>query len=474
MGLAVRPPGVAAPRDRSQLSVLARRAWRAQAGVAAVFGLVSVLIGLVYWPGSLDADTFGELGEAATGHYTDWHTPILELLWRIPYLMGLHSPGWALLVGLYMLLLGFYLILRVRLSRLSACILAILCCVFPPVLTWAIHVGVDAWFAASMICAFGCVARITRTTGRARTWSTVGAVWFACIATAARHNAVPAVFVLFVALAAVTLPIRSPRRNLAVCGLGLVASMGVFLVELGVQSAAGTRSMHPAQATFLYDLAQLSKQEHRVLIPKDIDPGQSLAAIEDGITVYDPNGLLFGKGAAVHFPVPASAYSSLQSAWLSAIEHDPGGWLDERLRLGVWMLSIGHPSYWLYNPPLPQYPPPLFPSLNQRGYDYLSALAGSDHQHGDFLYDGWIYALILVVGAIVLWRHTKAERVISGLAIAMLLYTVVLEFSGPGELYRYIYPMVAAGTVVLVVLLSHGVSSIRVNMRSGRPVGTET
>ena len=153
--------------------------------------------------------------------------------------------------------------------------------------------------------------------------------------------------------------------NLAVCGLGLVATMGVLLVELGVQSAAGTRSTHPVQATFLYDLAQLSKQEHRVLIPKEIDPGQSLAAIEHGITVYDPNGLLFGKGAPVHFPVPASAYSSLRSAWLSAIVHDPGGWLDERLRLGVWMLSIGHPSFWLYNPPLPQYPPPLFPSLNQ-------------------------------------------------------------------------------------------------------------
>ncbi|MBO0728137.1 MAG: hypothetical protein J2P57_02685 [Acidimicrobiaceae bacterium] len=432
-------------------------------GVAAALGAVAVLITLVYWPGTIDPDTTASLHNAATGHYTDWHAPVLEMLWHLPYRIGLHSPGWVLFADVYTLLLAFYLILRVRLSRVWASVFAVICCAFPPVLTWTIHIGNDTWFAAGILCAFGFVARVARTNGGARTWSIVGAVWFAAIASAARHNAVPAVLVLFVALFAVVYPKWPHWRRIVVCGLGLLGTVGLLLVQYGVQSAVGTASTHPVQSTYYYDLAQMSKEEHKVLLPPELDPGQSLATIDTSIDVHGAYALFFGKlfsyGPVVHFPVEGQAFTTLQKTWKHAVLHDRGAWLRERARVGVWMLSIGHPSFLLYSAPAQGYPP-AFPSLNRAGFKYLTALAEGpvtpfgNNQYGDFLYDGWIYALISVAGAIVLWRRTKAERVISGLTIAMLLYTIVLAFAGPGELYRYIYPLVATGSVVLVLLLA--------------------
>ena len=113
------------------------------------------------------------------------------------------------------------------------------------------------------------------------------------------------------------------------------------------------------------------------------------------------------------------------------------GYLWERSRLLVWTLSIGHPSNMLFNAPgNPDYPP-KFPAANKDGYSYLSYLAqGSDHQTGDWLYDGWIYALILIIGAATFARRSQAEQVIVAMCVGMILYTIVLAFSGPGFGYR--------------------------------------
>ncbi len=441
--------------------VSGRNAWVAQAGVAGALALVAMLISLVYWPGLLDSDTVGEMQEAATGKFSDWHTPVLEALWRIPILLGLRGTGPILLVGVFTLLLGFYLVLRVRFSRLVSTVIAVLCCMWPPVLTWGVHVGDDAWFAAAILASFGFTARMARTEGRARTVSLVSAVWFAFIASAARHNAIPAVLVLFFVMAGLTTPSHVRRRRIVVGATAVLATASLLLVQYGLQTAIGTVSRHPLQSTYEYDLAQLSKQEHRVLFPRAVDPGQSLSAIEKNTTVYNIDFLTYTSRAVIHFPVEGSRFAALQKAWEHAAENDPTGYLQERGRLGLWMLSIGHPSYWLYDPHSAQYPP-KFVALNNVGYSYLKAMThGPYHEFGDFPYDGWIYALIVVAGAVVFCRRARLERPVAGLCIGILFYTVVLEFSGPGEEYRYIYPMVATGTVVAALLLAVVADSIR-------------
>lgn len=452
-----RSPGTDFEKEASTRSDQAVRPWVGPGCVGLVLATASVLVSLVFWPGMVDGDTPPELRQAATGHFSDWHVPTLEALWRVLMLAGLHGSGWVLLAGVFSLLIGFYLILRVRFSRVISTVVTLLCCAFPPVLTWAAAVDDDAWFTAAILAGFGFVARVARTNGRSRSFSIVAAIWFAAIALAARHNAAPAVLILFIALAAAwsPTPVRARRKKkVAIAIAAVVATVSLLLVESGFQRAIGTRSTHPVQASFIYDLAQLSKEEHQVLFPRSIDPSQDYGAISQYSNVYEINGLIFGKDATVSFFLRGKQMAALQNAWEKALLHYPLGYLRERGSLALSMFSISHPSYWIANPASSAIPPE-FKTANHDGYTYLAFLSEPGQpEYGDFLYDGWIYALLLAIGGVEFWRRKFSNQVVAWLAIGILVYTVVLVFSGPGELYRYIYPMVATGTVVTPLLLA--------------------
>ncbi|MBV8463830.1 MAG: hypothetical protein JO368_11080, partial [Acidimicrobiales bacterium] len=175
--------------------------------MAAVTGLLTA----VFWPGSMDPDTLDELHEAASGRYSDWHTPLLSALWRGPYLLGLRSPGFVLFGSLMCLQVGLYLILRVRFGRVWSVALSSACLLFPPITGFAVHNGRDAWFAALLVAAFGLLTRAARTEGRARGWALALSIVASLLVAAARQNAYPTLAVLYAAAAALMIPARVRR-----------------------------------------------------------------------------------------------------------------------------------------------------------------------------------------------------------------------------------------------------------------------
>jgi hypothetical protein len=432
------------------------RTWTSSAGILAVLGLWSAALSIVFWPGQIDPDTISELQHAATGQFNDWHTPVLELLWRGLYLMGVHGTGPVLFAGVFTLVTGFYLVLRVRFGVLASCIGAALCSVFPPVLSWEAHVGVDAWFAALLVAGFGCAARAARVGGPARTVSLVAATGLAFLALAARHNAVPAVLVLSIAVVGLWRPADRRRRRVWAVGLGLGLGLGLTILMMGVQSAilwvVGAQSLHPAQNSMIYDLATLSKRERKVLFPKRVDPGQNLSVIVNGTTVEGDDPLIYTTGAPIRWPVAGADYQALSHAWESAILHHPTDYLAGRVRSGMQLLGITHPEFWLFQEPGPD-SRPTFPALNRPAISYLTAFSlDHDNVYGSVIYDAWIYVLVLIAASVVLWRRTRADRVLALLAVAVLGYTVVTVFSVPEMLYRFVYIDVVAGVVLLPVL----------------------
>ena len=322
------------------------------------------------------------------------------------------------------------------------------------------HVGVDEWFTALLLCAFGFAARYVRTAKRSRSFSLVAAIVFGCLFEVARQNAVPATLVFFVTLGALCLPRSTRHLKSLACAIGIVATVGVMLLSAGVQWALNTQSLHPAQAFFTYDLALLSKQKHEDLFPKSIvrfSPKETLRIIDTYTNTGDVNTLFFSpKYALFPFPLEGKDYQILRSAWESSVVHDPVGYLRERLAVASWLLSIGQPSYWIYDPPnaVSQFPP-KFGTLDHDGINYLTVFSlDGNYVYGDFLYDVWIYSLVLVVAIPLLLRGRLENRVVAGLAVATLLYTVFTVFSVPGVAYRYGYPVVAVGTVLIPILLA--------------------
>jgi len=426
--------------------------WTVTVGVLFALGLWSAFVSAAFWPGQVDPDTTSAVQDVSAGHYLDWHAPVLEVLWRGLYLVGVHGTGPVLFASVFTLIIGFYLVLRVRFGILGSLFGAALCSVFPPILTWEAHVGTDAWFAALLLAGFGCAARAARVTGRSRNVSLVAAVLLAFLGLAARHNAFPAVAILLVVVVGLWLPSTRRRRRTWSVGLGLALTVVMMIAQIATLRVVDTQSMHAAQNTMIYDLTTLSQREGKVLLPKVADPGQNLAVIVNGTSVEGDEQLIYAPHAPIRWPLEGGDYKTLTRSWESAVLRDPMGYLQDRLRSGALLLGITHPEFWLFEEPR-MTSPPKFPSLNRPAISYLSAATLHDNNlYGSVIYDAWIYALVLLAASIVLWRRTVADRVLALLAVAVLLYTLVTIFAVPEMLYRYVYVDVVTGVVLLPVL----------------------
>ncbi len=437
--------------------------WVARCGVIGVFSLCTAFVSVVYWPGQMDPDTTDELTQAATGHFTDWHTPILSALWRIPYLMGITSPGWVLAMGVFALLVGFYLVLRVRFRRAASTAIAILCCAWPPVLSWGVHVGRDAWYAELTLCAFGFAARMVRMGANQRGFNVAACMTFAFLAAAAWQLGVVALSALFVFLALHLLPVEVRRRTLVAYGTGIVACVALFGLQLGLERAINTTPMHPEQATYMYDLAQMSRMQDKVLFPAEtlLHPHTALANLKK-VQLGEDDGYAGGT-SVVEFPINGERVTALRNSWLSTVLHHPWDYLTERTDLALAQLSITHPTLWTY-----QWPPdgpkflPVSTSLRSEGITYLSAFVVGGNLYGDPLYTVWAYLVVVVAAVPLLMRRRRAgDSAIGALAISTLILEGAIFFTAPTLIYRYAYPIVVVGTVLVPVM----VPTIRINVR---------
>lgn len=419
----------------------------------------AALITVVFWPGQMDADSLDELHEAASGHFTNIHTPVLYAMWRVPYLIGFQSPGWVLGVGLLVMLVGLYLILRVRFGRASSVGLAMVLCLWPPVLSWAVHVGRDNWFTATLLCSFGFATRMARMGRHQRTFNLVAALVMAFVCAASWQIAVIPLVPLFFVLAFLLLPATAPRRALLCCGAALVCGLAMYGVQLGAQKAIHTTQAYNQQATFDYDLAQLSKTEGKLLFPSDMlkeSPKKAMALFRT-LKTGEFDQIVFANLAAqapVRFLIDGRREASLQHAWMAAIRHNPTGYLTERTNLLLEQLAITQPSNWTFEaPPDPTGFNPLSTGLQDTGMRYLGLFSSDQNLWGDVVYSVWFYLLVSIAAVpVLLRRRGPGDMAVAGLAVAGVLLTLAIWFTIPAMNYRYSYGIAVVGCVIAPVL----------------------
>ena len=138
---------------------------------------------------------------------------------------------------------------------------------FPPVLSWTVHIGRDTWFVVSLLCAFGFVARAVRLGPAYWRSNIAAALGFAFICCASLQIAVIPLFVLFVAIAGVALPTSVRRRKLVVTAVRDRCLRSPCRSQFAIERIIRTESQHPEQAIYVYDLAQLSHAEGKNLFP---------------------------------------------------------------------------------------------------------------------------------------------------------------------------------------------------------------
>jgi hypothetical protein len=424
--------------------------------------VVSAIVAVGFWPGRMNLDSITMIREAKSGDFTDQYAPLLQALWH-PFISNGIGPGWVLFGQVLVFAIGAYLVLRSVAGPVAASAGSAFVVLTPTVFGPIALVGRDAWFLAALTFMFGATATANRTTARTRFAWIVAACAAGFIAMAARQNAVFAVAVAFVLLAAVaTLPSASLPgfrwKGLAkVVGMGLLATALVAGTQAVAKRVIGVENVHPATPLYVYDLSAQSVQDGKNYIPKSVLPASEAKKIPSYFRTRDVYFMVVYPGAPF-----AKVYSKafldkhqadLAEAWRKRITSDPLSYLDARRRLFVREISVTAPTIFAYEPSI--FPPTAgysttFPRANDWATDYMGVWH-RDNLDGGIVFRVWPYLLVAIAAAVMLlWRPSWPRVILASMAIAALTHQVGLFFGLLGNAFRFEFPAVALVEIVVV------------------------
>jgi hypothetical protein len=156
--------------------------------IAAILAWVAGLaLSLSFWPGIMAWDSGRQYAQALSGHFDDWHPPLMEWIWRL-LISLMPGPGLMLTLqlGIYSAALGFlaYRTWQHGHRRQAAWLAAT--GLFPPTLLLMATVIKDSLMAATLLAAFVFLGRFCDTGNRLSRFIGVGLV---LIASCLRFNA---------------------------------------------------------------------------------------------------------------------------------------------------------------------------------------------------------------------------------------------------------------------------------------------
>jgi low affinity Fe/Cu permease len=303
-------------------------------GALALIGFFSVW--WVYRPGFMSVDSVAQLGEARSGAFTDFHPPILALIWR--YLDEIWPGPIGMLIlldGLFWLGLAiFFRLLRWPLwARASSLIVA----GFQPAVFMLLGtIWKDTLMQACLIAGASAIL-LAAYSGRRLWWLVALPLMF--VAIAARHNGIGAAWPLL------AIPIfgvgRIARfRRFWQLALSLAVALVIALTLRQGSSLLSRKIAAPSeywQMTPIFDLAGMSLQVDELLMkPEDgiLSPGVTLARVRQ---VYSPRDHLrlykcSSKNCTPAFvrTRDAEKLRTLSASWQRAIWAHPGAYLAHR------------------------------------------------------------------------------------------------------------------------------------------------
>ncbi len=439
-----------------------RPGWRRASSVPILL-LPIVIVSVCFFPGHMSNDTLAQIGQARDGGFTNQHAPLLIGLWHLVWPLGV-GPGSILVVQVTVFVGGTYLILRGLFAGWIAALLTAVIALSPAVFGMLGYLSRDTWSTALLMATFGLLAWSLREGARGSRLLVVSALAASWLTLASRQNAVAAVAVANAAIAWQVLGPRLPRRAFAglmvVASVGGILTIGMFASQVAVSKLMGVRDVHPEQYVFIYDLELLSHDLHRNLFPADVMPRRDLATIEQYYNIDSVNPLLFSPDPPVRSPLADGPLRSLRRAWKRSIADQPVDYLKGRWRLWLRQVSLTREADFIYHPVVDPNPWGLqvrFASLDEAAGDYVEFFADPRTLDGGPLHRVWVYLLLDVVGALALIRKKMrpAQRVVAMLALAVVAHQAGLFLGAMGTQYRFQFPAVVVGLVVLFVLIQH-------------------
>lgn len=415
--------------------------------------IAMLVVGSAYYPGVMRLDSLVQYRQAITGHYTDWHPPVMAWLWG---LLDGEGAGPLPMLLLHLLLYGAGIGLVAeglhRSGRAPAAALVLLAGLAPIPLGYLGVIMKDTTLAVSLVAATGLVARF-RLVGQAMPASAkllVGLLL--ALAMSLRFNAPLAAISLLFGLLLNARPWSLPRR-LALAGLAL--GLGLLLVPIAQNAVFRPERSDVHLSPVLYDLSGMSFHSGRNLVP---DLGLADAEATSPERCYTPiwwDTYAWGACAVVFERFRAAVHEGRFNpyrSWLAAVAAEPLSYLRHRLAHANSNLRFLLP-YGTADVTFIETEP------NEFGFDFVpNALTLAIREAGLFQAAtpaGWpVTWVALSIGCLILapgLRPGPARSLFVALAASSVTYGAsYLVFSVASDLRYHLWTMIAAALAVAI------------------------
>lgn len=434
------PDAAGSAADRVQVGVPARTPARSRVVALVALACGAAWIVLLY-PGFMSPDSAEQLTEVRSGVLSDWHSPIMVLLWMATERM-VAGPGGMLVLNTVVLWSGLALLAR-RIAApppLQAAFLIALACA-PPIVTLAGAIWKDVLLTALLTLAFGVAGRSL-------------AFWpVALLATMSRHNAIPAVTI------AVLLHLAPSGPTPSALWRALAASAVLLALAQGFNAAVVDTRTNPVQMVALSDLNGIAS---RTRTPAAVDACNQKTSEEPpprAASMDEPKvrSALHATRLRLGFCFDEAASRTLLGEWVRMVLRQPREYADARALMAFRLLGFaGTPGNFvmtqsLYEGAAPSIEPPVPPTPAQlRLGAWIWAL---EARH---VFRPWIYGVVGIAATVVAaWRRRWWPCAV---ALSGIVFELVLLLVAPSPDYRYSYWMIVSALIAATWLAAEAIA----------------
>lgn len=288
----------------------------------------------LHYPGTMNNDSWLQYGEVKSGLYTDWHPPIMALVWSwLSHLVRGPAPMLVLHLALHWLGIALLADGLARSGRARAAWLVVLAGAFPVLLFYNGGIWKDVGMGSALIAGFGLAAWYRLQARRLPLAAVLAVVVLLAYGTLVRTNAVFALGPLLLFLW-----FDRPQRKLAatVAWSALVTVLAVALSGVINHQVIGARNTGAVSSLLLFDMAGIARQSGDAGVLPPV-AGLSLDDVQRCYTPYfwdtfSPWGYCREVSERLG-PADSAPRAELARQWVHALQTHPLAYLEHRLRV---------------------------------------------------------------------------------------------------------------------------------------------
>ncbi|AMK76749.1 MULTISPECIES: hypothetical protein [Methylomonas] len=433
----------------------------------------------IMYPGFMCYDAVNQILEAREGRFSDWHPPLMAIIWRFTDSI-VPGPAGMLLLQLGLVWTGAYLVFQAFFKPYGAKAAAPLLCVLlflPPLLGISGAILKDMLMWGALFTAFGIVGHINKQSPRFAFLLFVLTILVLWLAILMRHNAFFA-----------TIPILSfaifrlyPKNSLfslvraAVSGAAL--ALALFVVTGAINNRLADRHTYPWVANASFDIAGVIKRledkgRQQAIFDQLAGTLNSTGSVDPLLKAYTPmywREIFRTKPPTLELPknsmesqihgfasLSDQQRQTLHTLWIQTILAEPVLWVRHRLAVSKYVLGLVPDNSWS-----PVMMAKDFPSDLERVYGSHPQATKLQEQletgmtkYAEYwFFQPWPYfVLTICLFFAVVFRQVTANIEVICLTSSAILHELGLVLAAPSPDFRYSHYMVFCSLLSFLLL----------------------